>query len=208
MGGLHFFLPSHFTILLITAPAQQHPKQDQVSDLQGTQVTAGPRSWEQARQWYLRVCFEGGGRGPKKNRPPPPLLASPPGFPTAARISHPAHMVSGARTRAHVVPLATPGAATSYLQHWLLSIPPRQRAGRTLYPSLGALGSEGVSEGPGPGEFHQPQERLQESCSTDSHLTFLFICKVGAALLPSPFQKADSSSHLLTRDKCHPQLLK
>lgn len=46
MGGLHFFLPSHFTILLITAPAQQHPKQDQVSDLQGTQVTAGPRSWE------------------------------------------------------------------------------------------------------------------------------------------------------------------
>lgn len=99
MGGLHFFLPSHFTILLITAPAQQHPKQDQVSDLQGTQVTAGPRSWEQARQWYLRVCFEGGGRGPKKNWPPPPLLASPPGFPTAARISHPAHMASGARTQ-------------------------------------------------------------------------------------------------------------
>lgn len=37
MGGLHFFLPSHFTRLLITAPAQQHPRQDQVSDLQGTQ---------------------------------------------------------------------------------------------------------------------------------------------------------------------------
>ena len=36
MGGLHF-LPSHFTRLLITAPAQQHPRQDQISDLQGTQ---------------------------------------------------------------------------------------------------------------------------------------------------------------------------
>ena len=98
-----------------------------------------------------------------------------------------AHVVP--EPRAHVVPLATPGAATSCLQHWLLSIPPRQRAGRTLYPSLGALGSEGVSEGPGPGEFHQPQERLQESCSTDSHLTFLLICKVGQPSSQAPSGK-------------------
>ena len=110
---------------------------------------------------------------------------------------------------AHVVPLATPEAVTSCLQRWLLPIPPRQKAGRMLYPSLGALGSEGVSEGPGLGEFHQPQERLQESCSRLTLTSpFSLFARWGAALLPSPFQKADSSAHLMTRDKCHPQLLK
>lgn len=111
--------------------------------------------------------------------------------------------------RAHVVPLATPEAVTSCLQHWLLSIPPRQKTGRMLYPSLGTLGSERVSEGPGLGEFHQLQERLQESCSRLTLTSpFSLSARWGAALLPSPFRKADSSAHLLTRDKCHPRLLK
>ena len=127
-------------------------------------------------------------KGPKQRLPPSPPPPPPPPptralrSPAAARMgmADPAHMARGDSTQ------GSPGAAATSIIH------PSQPCSTQAWK---LLGSEGAGGGPWPGKFPQAQKRLQERCSRPTPPQLSPYLR-GAALLPSPFWKSDSSAPL------------